>query len=90
MTNINLAALNHIGKEWHKNDMHRFYINLSDANEIYRNMEEAEHGQMPLNRYERQNGKVWIDITTGEIMAKDIQDAEETISCIRELISHLS
>lgn len=87
---IDYTALKKIGNEWHKNDMHRFYINLDEANAIYRDMpEDRMSGQLPMNRYERTNGKVWIDMETGEIETKNIRNDEDMIECIRELISFM-
>lgn len=80
-----------IAKEWHKDSMHRLYIDLAKADEMYYdNNENFEHGRLALNRYERQNGKMWIDLETGEISAKNIGSSEDVISQIMELVSFLT
>lgn len=84
-----MDALKVIGKEWHKDNMHRFYIDLTVADKLYRDMENAEHGSLPCNRRERENGKVWIDLDTDEISTKGIQCGEDMIAAIRELIASL-
>lgn len=80
-----------IANEWHKGDMHRLYIDLPKADDMYYdNSENFQHGHIALNRYERNNGKVWIDLSTGEISTKSIRDAEEVISQIMELVAFLT
>lgn len=83
-----IAKLQNIGKEWHKGDMHRFYIDLHKAAEMYLDLPDAKHGRLPLNRYERNNGMIWIDIENGKFCTKGIQDEDELIACIDELIAH--
>lgn len=79
-----------IAKEWHKGDMHRLYIDLAKAGEMYYdNSEHFEHGNLALNRYERNNGKLWVEIESGEICTKSIHDSEEVISQIMELVAFL-
>ncbi len=84
-----ISKLNGIGKEWHKDTMHRFYINLPQADEKYYDTDNTEHGRLPLNRYERNNGKAWIELESGEFCTKGIQDAKELESCIMELVNLL-
>lgn len=80
-----------IANEWHKGDMHRLYIDLAKADDLYYdNSENFQHGRLALNRYERNSGKVWIDLPTGEISTKSIGDAEEVISQIMELVAFLT
>lgn len=81
-----MEALKEIGNEWHKGNMHRFYINLKLACEVYYNREDTKHARLPLNRFERENGKCWIDMETGEIKTKDIKDAEDMVDGILELV----
>ena len=79
-----------IANEWHKGDMHRLYIDLTKASELYfDNNESFQHGNLALNRYERNNGKLWVEIESGEIRTKSISDAEEVISQIMELVAFL-
>lgn len=84
-----ISKLESIGKAWHKDTMHRFYINLSLADEKYFALDNTEHGRLPLNRYERNNGKAWIDLESGKFCTKGIQDAEELESDIVELTNLL-
>lgn len=80
-----------IANEWHKGDMHRLYIDLAKADEMYYdNNESFEHGRLALNRRERDNGKVWIEIESGEICTKYIGSSDEVISQIRELVAFLT
>lgn len=79
-----------IAKEWHKGDMHRLYIDLTKASDMYfDNNESFQHGRMALNRYERNNGKVWVEIESGEICTKSIDSQDEVISQIMELVAFL-
>lgn len=79
-----------IANEWHKGDMHRLYIDLAKANELYRNNNEhLEWGSLNVNRREKDNGKLWIDMETGEISTKGICMDGEVISQIMELVAFL-
>ena len=79
-----------IAKEWHKGDMHRLYIDLAVACEMYYdNNEHFQHGRISVNRYERDNGKGWVDMQTCEINTKGISDSDEVISQIMELAAYL-
>lgn len=79
-----------IAKEWHKGDMHRLYIDLAVAYEMYYdNNEHFQQGRISVNRYERDNGKIWVDMESGEISTKYISDSEEVISQIMELAAYL-
>ena len=88
---INYTKLSKIGREWHKDGMHRFYINYSDANELYRNElpDDRTCGQLPGNRREIGNGKIWIEMESGEICVKGFRNDDDMIECIRELIAFL-
>lgn len=80
-----------IAKEWHKGDMHRLYVDLAKASELYYdNNEGFKHARLILNRYERDNGKLWVELESGEIRAKGIGSADEVISQIAELAAFLS
>lgn len=85
-----ISALKEMGvaNEWHKGGMHRLYINLVQANEIYHdNNDRLEHGRLILNRYERMNGKMWVNLDDNEICSKGIDD--EVIGQIIELVDVL-
>lgn len=75
-----------IAKEWHKDEMHRLYVNLPKAYDMYYNKEGTKSGNLPLNRYQRLNGQLWIDLKTSAWCSKNIRDKDELISCIEELI----
>lgn len=80
-----------IANEWHKGDMHRLYIDLIKADELYNsNNADLEHARLPLNRYERSNGKMWIDLDSGKICTKSISDSKAVISRIMELANYLT
>lgn len=80
-----------IANEWHKGDMHRLYIDLIKADKLYSsNNADLEHARLILNRYERSNGKMWIDLGSGKICTKNIGDSEAVISQIMELVNYLT
>ena len=87
---INYTKLSKIGREWHKDNKHYFYINYADANEIYRNElpDDRAWGQLPGNRREINNGKIWIDMESDEIFTNGFRNADDMIECIRELIAY--
>ena len=87
-----ISILKEIGSEWHKGSMHRFYIDLAKADDLYRaNNETFEHGSLPINRREKMAGKVWFDLTADEIelVAQNVSDAAEVIASVMELINKL-
>lgn len=92
MTSKMIETMKTFGNEWHKNDMHRLYIDLVKANELYSAMDDMEHCKLPLNRNEKASGKVWIDLTAEEIKfsTKYIGDADGVVECIMELVSKLA
>lgn len=93
MTAMMMETLKNAGiaNEWHKGDMHRLYIDLAKADEMYYdNNESFEHGRLALNRRERDNGKAWIEIESGEICTKYIGSSAEVISQIMELVAFLT
>ena len=80
-----------IAKEWHNGDMHRLYIDLTKADEFYfENNDGFAHGRLALNRRERSNGKLWIDLETGDFSSKSIDNPNEVISQIMEIVRFLS
>jgi hypothetical protein len=82
-----------IAKEWHKDTMHRLYIDLNKAGEMYYNNYESanfEWARLNLNRRERDNGKLWVDLETNEIHTKGIYMDEQVISQIMELVAFLT
>lgn len=80
-----------IAKEWHKDTMHRLYIDLAKAADLYYdNNEGFEHGRLNINRRERDNGKLWVEIESGEICTKGIYMDGEVISQIMELVAFLT
>lgn len=80
-----------IAKEWHKGDMHRLYIDLAKAADLYYdNNEGFEHGRLNINRRERDNGKLWVELESGEICTKGIYMDSQVISQIMELVAFLT
>lgn len=80
-----------IAKEWHKNDMHRLYIDLVKADAMYRdNCEHLERGAIDINRREKMDGKLWIDLETGEIKTNGIYLGTVVIGQIVELATYLA
>lgn len=92
MTAKMMEALKNAGiaKEWHKGDMHRLYIEVSAADDLYyANSDSLQHGRLCVNRYERNNGKIWVDMETGEINTKNISSIDDVISQIMELVAYM-
>lgn len=83
---INALAELGIAKEWHKDSMHRLYIDLTKADDLYYANDNTEHARLPINRNERMGGKLWIDLDNGEWCSRSISDVDGLISCIEELI----
>lgn len=79
-----------IAKEWHKDSMHRLYIDISKAAALYYDNEGFEYGNLAVNRFERNNGKIWVEMESGEICTKSIRSSEEVISQIMELVAFLT
>ena len=95
MTAKMMEALKNAGiaKEWHKGDMHRLYIDLSKASDLYYDNYETANfdwARLGINRRERDNGKLWVDLETGEIFSKGIYNSGEVISQIMELVNFLA
>lgn len=76
-----------IANLWKKNGYNRLYIDLDKANEIYYNNDDLG-GQLCMNRRDRQNGKLWIDLDTNEISAKWLSSEDEVIAQIVELVNY--
>ena len=71
--------------------MHRLYIDLAVACKMYvDNNERFQHGSIAVNSRERRDGKVWVDLESGEINTKYISDSEEVISQIMEIAEYLT
>lgn len=88
MKKYEFAIENLEGKRWIKNDMDRVYINAGYLCDLYYSMpdELKNHGgRLPLNRFERQNGKIWVDVTTDEIKTKNIDCGGDVIATIAQL-----
>lgn len=87
-----IAALKEMGiaNEWHMGDYNRLYIDLAKADKLY--YDNSDNDALSLchlciNRRERNNGKVWIDMDNGEIGSKAIDGADYVINQIIELIN---
>lgn len=77
-----------LARRWTKNGMDRLYIDLSAADAWTANSD-VFPGRFAVNRYERQNGKMWIDLDTGKIDTRSIRDAEECIAQLDTIIGIL-
>lgn len=77
-----------LARRWTKNDMDRLYIDLSAA-DAWTAKSDVFPGRFAVNRYERQNGKMWIDLETGKVDTRSIRDAEECIAQLETIINIL-
>lgn len=77
-----------LARRWTKNDMDRLYIDLSAA-DAWTAKSDVFPGRFAVNRYERQNGKMWIDLKTGKIDTRSIRDADECIAQLDTIIGIL-
>lgn len=77
-----------LARRWTKNDMDRLYIDLSAA-DAWTAKSDVFPGRFAVNRYERQNGKMWIDLKTGKVDTRSIRDAEECIAQLDTIIGIL-
>ena len=77
-----------LARRWTKNDMDRLYIDLSAA-DAWTAKSDVFPGRFSVNRYERQNGKMWIDLKTGKVDTRSIRDAEECIAQLDTIIGIL-
>lgn len=65
----------------------RLYIDLEQANKLYYDNDDLS-GQFAMNRRDRQNGKLWIDLDTNEISAMWLSSGDEVIEQIVELVNY--
>ena len=77
-----------LARRWTKNGMDRLYIDLS-ASDAWTANSDVFPGRFAVNRYERQNGKMWIDLETGKVDTRSIRDAEECIAQLDTIIGIL-
>ena len=77
-----------LARRWTKNDMDRLYIDLSAA-DAWTAKSDVFPGRFAVNRYERQNGKMWIDLKTGKVDTRSIRDADECIAQLDTIIGIL-
>ena len=77
-----------LARRWTKNDMDRLYIDLSAA-DAWTAKSDVFPGRFAVNRYDRQNGKMWIDLKTGKVDTRSIRDAEECIAQLDTIIGIL-
>lgn len=71
---INKLLAMGMAKEWVKGDMHRYYIQIEKTDDYYYNMpdDKKRWARFPMNRRERESGKLWIEAETLEIRTKGI------------------
>ena len=80
-----------IAKEWHMGDMHRLYIDLAKADKLYiEHNDNLKNYRLNLNTREIRNGKLWVDLETGEIGTKGLSPEEIIVSQIMELVAFLT
>lgn len=77
-----------IANLWQKNGYSRLYIDLEKANDLYRNNDDMDHAQLIMNRRDRDNGKLWIDMDSCEICTKSIGSGDEVIEQIIEMVNY--
>lgn len=72
-------------RRWQKDAYDRLYIGYKVLDDwAIANNEQRPYAWM--NRFERQNGKIWIETETGEICTKDIESANEIKSIVEKYI----
>lgn len=76
-----------IAKLWQKNGYNRLYIDLEKANEIYRDNDDLA-GQLAMNRRDRGNGKLWVEMDSNEICTKALSSGDEVAEQIIELANY--
>ena len=73
------------GNRWTKGNMDRIYMDLSAINAWT-----EENAEMNLyaymNRRERQSGKVWFEVATGEIKVKNIDMVDEVVEIVKAYV----
>lgn len=86
MTNEMIERLESKGfKRWQKNGMDRLYIDYNVVNDwADKNLEISLYAWM--NRAERQNGKMWVNVETGEIETKGIASTKEVAEIVAKYI----
>ena len=85
---VNALISAKLARRWTKNGMDRLYIDLSAA-DAWTAKSDVFPGRFAVNRYERQNGKMWIDLETGKVDTRSIRDAEECIAQLDTIIGIL-
>lgn len=73
---------------WQKNGYSRLYIDLEKANDLYRSNDKMNHAQLVMNRRDRDNGKLWIDMDSCEICTKWLSSGDEVAEQIIELVNY--
>lgn len=66
---MNIKEIEKLGNRWQKNGMDRVYISRETLEKV---CEKYNEGIVPLNRRQRDSFKIWIDLATGEVDAKNI------------------
>lgn len=90
MKDYELAIEKLNGNRWTKNGMDRVYISVIYLDNIYYDLSDEMKkigGRLPVNRYERLNGKIWIDVETDEINTKGIDYSSDIISLVKDLLN---
>lgn len=86
MTNEKITALENKGfKRWIKGDMDRMYIEWQTVDK-WANTTDSDTCYMWLDRTERSRGKIWMDVKTGELQTKGIEEADKILAIVKAYI----
>ena len=82
-----LAKLESKGfKRWTKGDLDRMYIDYEKVDDWARETEQEDTCYKWMNRRERSSGKIWIDVKTGELHTKGIEESDKIIALVKAYI----
>lgn len=86
MTNEKITALESKGfKRWIKGDMDRLYIDHETVDKwAWSNFDDTCKKWM--DKFERSRGKIWMDVKTGELQTKGIEEAEKVLAVVKAYI----
>ena len=79
---------NKLARLWRKNGIERLYIDLTAVDAWTANCDEFP-GRFAVNRYDRFNGKMWIDLANDEIATRNMGHGEECTAQLDTIISIL-
>ena len=73
-------------KRWTKGDLDRMYIDCEKVDDWARETEQEDTCYKWMNRRERSSGKIWIDVKTGELHTKGIEESDKIIALVKAYI----